>query len=125
MEKTIQIVKVKPMDNARIAEIDHTLEAMQELVGGYIEAIPIDDEVVIVCNEEGKLHGLQPNRGLYYDGELADILFGTFFICAAPLDKGEFASLTDEQAEYYAAWFKHPEVFHWNGTKIISRKIGI
>lgn len=125
MKKTIQIVKVKPMNNARIAEIDHTLEAMQELVGGYIEAIPLDDEVCIVCNEEGKLMGLQPNRGLYHDGELADILHGTFFICAAPWDKDDFASLTDEQAEYYAAMFKHPEVFWFDGKTIHSRKIGI
>lgn len=124
MEKMIQIVRVRPMRYAQIAEIDHTLEAMQELVGGYIEAIPLDDEVVIVCNEEGKLMGLQPNRGLYHDGELVDILQGTFFICAAPLDREDFAGLTDEQAEYYATMFRHPEVFFRNGNTIVSKKLG-
>ena len=40
--------------------IDNTLEAMQKLVGGYIEAVSKGD-YAIICNEEGRIKGLKPN----------------------------------------------------------------
>ena len=47
-------------------EIEDTLEAMQETVGGYIEEyMPFDDEVAIVCKEEGKMNGAELNRAIY------------------------------------------------------------
>lgn len=58
--------------------IPNTLEALQELVGGYIEAVsvPVGGGCVFICNEEGKLRGMAPN--FYYRG---DILVGPVFIC--------------------------------------------
>ena len=50
----MKVVLVEPRKKARVVEIDHTLEAMQKTVGGYIETFQLDDEVYIVCNEEGK-----------------------------------------------------------------------
>lgn len=48
--------------------IDNSLEAMQQLVGGYIqEYMPFDDEVALVCNEEGKISGLPLNRAVYHE----------------------------------------------------------
>ena len=39
------------------------LEEMQAVVGGWIEAIyPYEEEVAIVCNEEGLINGLPFNR---------------------------------------------------------------
>lgn len=38
-----------------------SLEFMQEVVGGYIEIVPIGSNLYIVCNEEGKLIELPPN----------------------------------------------------------------
>ena len=58
---------------------DDHLRALQEIVGGYIEAIyPYEEEVAIVCNEEGLINGLPFNRSVPggYGG-----VFGTFFIC--------------------------------------------
>ena len=49
-------------------EIDHTLSAMQELVGGTIQAVyPFDDPVALIANDEGKLLGLPWNRALTDD----------------------------------------------------------
>ena len=46
--------------------IDNSLEAMQQLVGGYIEEyMPFDDEVALICNEEGKMNGSSLNRAGY------------------------------------------------------------
>ena len=110
MEK-IKVVLVEPMKRPRVIEIERGLESMQKIVGGYIEALPLEDEVSIVCNEEAKLEGLTPNRGIFYEGQLVDIICGTFFVCATPWNSVNFEGLTDEQAERYAAMYKHPEMF--------------
>ena len=99
----MDIVLVEPGMQPRILSCDGSLMAMQSLVGGYIQAIyPFDDEVALICNEEGKLNGLPYNRALV-DGEGAiyDIVCGTFFLCAAPADSESFESLGSEQVTYY------------------------
>ena len=76
-----------------------------------MERFQLDDEVCIACNEEGKPGGLQLNRAIFYEGELMEIIAGTFFICADPWDSETFESLTDEQAEEYVDMFKTPDYF--------------
>ena len=44
----------------------NTLKAMQELVGGHIEIVDYQG-ACLVCNEEGKLLGLEPNRRVGQD----------------------------------------------------------
>lgn len=109
--KKLKVVLVEPRKPARIVEIDHSLESMQKIVGVYIETFQLDDEVFIICNEEGKLNGLEPCRAIWHEGELIDIIFGAFFICAAPWDSDDFASLADDQAEYFCNLFKKAEYF--------------
>ncbi|UUM11959.1 DUF3846 domain-containing protein [Clostridiaceae bacterium HFYG-1003] len=61
----------------RMASITGDLNSLQQVVGGYIEAVyPYDDPVAIVCHEEGKLIGLPLNRKL----EDYDIIAGTFIV---------------------------------------------
>lgn len=38
------------------------LEELQELVGGYIENVYLDDGRIMVVNEEGKFYGLPLNK---------------------------------------------------------------
>ncbi|MFQ7451097.1 MAG: DUF3846 domain-containing protein [Flavonifractor plautii] len=52
----IQVLKVASGKAPEAITIPNTLEAMQQMVGGYIEVIPLED-VCLVCNEEGKLMG--------------------------------------------------------------------
>lgn len=55
MSEKINVLLIEPGKYPKQIEIEDTLEAMQETVGGYIEEyMPFDDEVAIVCNEEGK-----------------------------------------------------------------------
>ena len=100
----MRVLVVEPFAPARVEEIDNTLEAMQQVVGGLIEAIyPFEDPVCLICNEEGKLQELLPNR-LIIDpetGQILDIIMGTFFICGCPPDSENFESLSDEQLEKY------------------------
>lgn len=107
----MRVVLVEPRKQARVIWIDNTLEAMQELVGGYIETFQLDDEVFIVCNEEGKMGGFEPCRAIWYEGELIEIIFGTFFICAAPWDSENFDSLSEDQAKQFSEQYRAAEYF--------------
>lgn len=39
-----------------------TLRELKELVGGYIECVYLNNELIIICNEEGKLNKLEVNK---------------------------------------------------------------
>ena len=112
----------------KVIEIEDTLEAMQNIVGGDIEVYePFDDEIAIVCNEEGKVKGFPLNRTIYSDrGELVDIIAGAFFVCYAPVDSEKFLSLPEELAEEYEEYFKEPESFNTEagGVMVIRDTLG-
>ena len=107
----IQVVLCEPGKKARIATISNTLPSLQQIVGGYIEAVyPFDDPVAIICNEEGKINGLELNRALRDEsGKVYDILAGTFLIVG--LAKEGFASLSTKHQEKYYKLFEYPEIF--------------
>lgn len=110
----ISVLLIEPNKPPKMIEIDDTLEAMQKIVDGSIEEyMPFEDEVAIICNEEGKFNGMQPNRAIYSnDKEIADIIFGKFFICYAPIESESFKSLPEELAKKYEEKFKLPERFY-------------
>ena len=103
MEDKLRIVKVEPNKPAYVTEIENTLEAEQETVGGLIELIYNGDGTFIVCNDEGKLTGMEGNRIL----ENGSVIAGPFFVVG---DTGEdFRSLTDEETEKYLQEFAEPQ----------------
>lgn len=59
--KKIKAVLIKPFNEREVVEIENTLEALQEAVGGYIEPVYRPNEIVMLVNEEGNLIGLEPN----------------------------------------------------------------
>ena len=109
----MRILVVEPERRPVIKEIDGSLKAMQEIVGGYIQAIyPFDDSVALVANDDGKFMNLPANRGLRdKNGQIYDIVCGTFFLCGAPADSDHFVSLTPEQIGRYQKRFHTPEMF--------------
>lgn len=111
MAEEIRVLLVEPMKRPRLVTVEHTLENLQSLVGGCIEAIyPWDDPVGVVCDEDGIANGKEPNRLLTDDdGNPYDVLKGTFFICR--LGKEDFCSISDEMAEKYTERFRWPELF--------------
>jgi len=118
---TIRVVLLEPEKEARIIEVGTSLEDMQAVVGGYIEAVyPFQEQVAIVCNDEGKLLGLPLNRALRYEDtmEIYDIIAGPCFVCDC---SGEnFGSLSSEQAQKYSKLFQRPELFYNLNGKIIA-----
>ena len=112
-KKLLRVLLVEPGKRPRTVELPDTLEAMQQAVGGLIQAIyPFEEPVALVCNDEGKLLGLPLNRGLRTEnGTLYDIVCGTFFLCAAPPDSDSFESLSVAQLARYEKRFHSPEIF--------------
>lgn len=70
VEQKMQVVLLRPGRKAEITEIGKGLEALQQIVDGDIQAVyPYEEEVCIICNDEGKLIGLPLNRALYTEPE--------------------------------------------------------
>lgn len=91
-DNKLRVVMVEPGKPAYETEIENTLKAEQEAVGGYIEVLPLDNKKLLICNEEGKLNGMRGNRRIGND-----VIAGPFFIVGE--DGDEFRSLTDEEVK--------------------------
>ena len=90
----MKVLVVEPMKPCYVREIEG-LKAMQEIVGGHIEAIyPFKEQVAIIANEKGKLMGLPYNRPLLDEN-------------GVPYDIGveDFVSLTEDQIQRYKEHF--------------------
>lgn len=72
-------------------EIEDKLEILQTLVDGLIEVVELTPGIDMICNEEGKLIGLEENINLDYD-----IIVGDVIICSHD-NEGNFVGLSDEQ----------------------------
>ena len=77
-----------------VMEIDDTLEAKQKLVGGLIEIVPYKDDLLLVCNEEGKITNLKPNLQFDYD-----YIAGNCFIVGDDYENSGFKSIEESQVE--------------------------
>lgn len=90
---TIEVIAKQPHEAAYVTRIKNTLEAFQAFVGGYIQAVPLSQDVVMICNEEGKLKDMQQNFRWLYDEVVGPVLFvgaddeGDFTDC--PMNKKE------------------------------------
>lgn len=60
-KSTIRAIIKDPNRPAREETIPNTLDALQRLVGGYIETVTPASDWLIICNEEGRLEGLPYN----------------------------------------------------------------
>ena len=121
MNKVMRVVLVEPGKKAVVKMIDGSLAGMQQTVGGYIEAIALDDQgICLVCNENGKIDDLPLNRVLVDDGRVTDIVAGTFFVCGT--DEEDFASLDDAAAQKYLKRFLLPEEVMRIGRQYVIRR---
>ena len=108
--QTIQSLMIAPNAHPQPVILSNDLDSLQKAVSigvpeqGLIEFVYLEDNVSILCNEEGKLIGLEPNRRL---GK--DILCGVFYIVAEDKE-GNLVSLTPAQMDKYSAVFGHPDV---------------
>lgn len=102
---TIRVVLVEPGKVAREARIGTKLSDLQAAVGGDIEQFcPYEDEVALICDEEGKLCGKDLNRAVYdEDGQM---ICSTSFIDGRRYhddnsSKGRMRAASDELCREY------------------------
>lgn len=107
----IKVLVVEPNKAPYEKEIEDGLASLQNEVGGMIQAIyPFEEEVAIICNDEGKLEGLPLNRALRdQNEEVYDILVGTFLV--AGLTEDSFGSLSEEHMKKFSEYYAKPEIF--------------
>ena len=104
-EKKIKVLKVEPKKPPTEIELENDLDALQESVSigseykGLIEIINLNADTCILCNEEGKLIGLEPNRRL---GK--DILCGVFYVTGQD-GEGNLSSLNANAMGYFKNFF--------------------
>lgn len=87
-------------------EIENSLKAEQEFVGGRIEVYPINDDFILICNEDGLNDALEPRAVVLEEGEgeaidqrgLREIIHGDCFVCRFDGIDG-FESVKDEDIE--------------------------
>ena len=86
-ENQILVIIKEPGQAPRVEPLfENDLKAFQTVVGGYIETVTVATDLVIICNEEGRLKGLPWNR----------TAFGVDFvgtIVVAGIKGDEFASV--------------------------------
>ena len=89
MDRKLKCIVKRPDEPfGDVAWIDDSLESLQDAVEGYIETVPLEGNVVLICNEEGKLIGLDRNFLLGNDW-----IVGTVIIIGT--DGDELADLPD------------------------------
>ena len=57
-KQEIKVFVKEPGKAPALRSVPNELAALQEVVGGYIETVTVASDLVIICNEEGRLQGL-------------------------------------------------------------------
>ena len=100
----MRILIFEPGKSPRAADIPHSLDKMQAIVGGTIQAVyPWSERAALVCDDEGLLKDYPFNRKI---GEHA--IFGTFFICG--IDECDFSDLPNNLMLRFAQEYHDPQV---------------
>lgn len=85
----MQVVIKQPGKAPSITDIPNTMEALQAAVGGYIETVTMAEDLCLICNEDGRALGLEPNCSI----------FGVRFVgpvLAVGFSGDEFTGISDE-----------------------------
>lgn len=117
----MNVLVVEPMKPPYEKEIDAGLKSLQHEVGGDIEPFyyGMDGDATILCNEEGKINGLELNRAIRdKQGTIVDIIAGTFIVVGNGNE--DYCSLTPAQMEKYKKQFRYPETFMRFGRNIVA-----
>ena len=87
----MRVIRKAPGSPPELVEMENTLEALQQAVGGYIETVTFSPDAAVVCNEEGRL------RSLPYNCSFLGITFvGPILVVG--IDGDEMSSLDDGDA---------------------------
>ncbi len=106
----IRGILVKPGCLPEVVEMKKGYRELQKMVEGNFEMPYLFDDVDVVINEEGKFNGSEPNRLLFHEGKLLDILFGNILLVDSD-EEGETVSLSEDKIAKYLQIFSREAVF--------------
>ena len=110
-EKEIKVLMVEPGKHPKVTVLHTDLDSLQKAVSigaeyqGLIEIVPLGNGDCILCNEEGKLIGLDGNRRVG-----RDIIVGVFYVMSEDRE-GNLISLSEKKIQYYQKLFWEPQTF--------------
>lgn len=91
----MKVIIVRPNTGTEIADIENTLKGWQSIVEGYVESVTLRDRTVVLCNELGKILGME--KCCKIDG--IDFV-GPIFIAHIDEEAGyDLRGLNDEEIE--------------------------
>ena len=108
-ERIITVLKVEPHKSPEVVTLKNELRALQEAVSigagstGLIEIVSLDEETIVLCNEEGKLIGLEPNRRYGHD-----VFCGVFYVVGQD-GEGGLTSISERALGKYGSLFMQPQ----------------
>lgn len=79
-------------------------DELRETIGGYVEQIRIDKNLMLCCDEEGKLKKRTPNIVLLDKGQIQSIIFGTVVIVGLSRDGKYLRGLTSQDIADATLW---------------------
>ena len=110
-QKEIKVLMFEPGKHPKATILQNDLDSLQKAVSigaeyqGLIEIVPLGNGDCILCNEEGKLIGLDGNRRVG-----RDIIVGVFYIMSEDRE-GDLISLSEKKIQYYQKLFWEPQTF--------------
>lgn len=97
----MKAIRVIPGRHPELIQVDNALKALQEQVGGRIETISIDENLIGIVNEEMILLGLP------YNGKIGDQhIFGTLLVVG--LNGEEFCDVPENSPFSMMRPMAHP-----------------
>lgn len=94
----MRVVFKEPGKGFEIRDISNELEALQNLVGGWIEHVGIKEGLGLIVNEEGKLNFMEPNFYMINEVVLGPAVF-------VGEEGEEFTDISDESIELLRLFF--------------------
>lgn len=96
-KEEIRTIVIEPGKDPRMETIRNDLHTLQRLVGGYIEAVPLAEDMAMIVNEEGKLMGLPKN---FWMKVIGDYIVGTAVFVG--VDGDEFDNVPVTLSDLYS-----------------------
>jgi len=105
MTRTTTVIKVAHYvvghPYPRHMAVQNDLQDLQDLVGGWLERVALNNGLILLCNEEGLMRQLPPGFAVLNSHGAVQVIHGNFFVCR---ESGEnFSSLRESDAIHLAA----------------------
>ena len=106
-ENLIKVLIVEPFDQPKIITIENNYQAISEIIcGDADEYMPFEDDVVLLCNADGKRLSLSASHTVT-DTETGktELIYGSFILVGTSEFDTEYNSLDDDLIDKYMDLF--------------------